>query len=424
MRVYNDTIKLRNEREKKMNSKIIANNFWWVGSLDPDLRIFDIIMTTDCGTSYNSYLLKGSEKNVLFEATKARFTDEYIEMLETIMPVSEIDILVVCHTEPDHSGAIEKLLELNPGIQIYATRGGLSLTKELVNKEINGVCVNDGDELDIGGYTLKFIAAPNLHWPDTMFVFIPEEKILVTCDVFGAHYSYAPIVYDKDIDEEKYLKEARYYFDNIMGPFCSDVIKALDKIEDLEIDIIANGHGPVLTGNPRFMIENYRAWATEPSKNENKTVIIPYVSAYGYTKKIAEKITEGIKASGDVDVKLYDMVYSNTEDVMKEIGMADGFLLGTPTVVGEALPPIWDITSALNPRIHGGKFAGAFGSYGWSGEGVPHIIERLKQLKLKIIGEGFRVRFNPSEEDLTKAYDYGKVFGNAVLTDTIPETLV
>ena len=406
-----------------MNPKQITNNFWWVGTLDPDLRIFDIIMNTDCGTSYNSYLLKGSEKNVLFEATKSFFTDEYIEALEAVIPISEIDILVVCHTEPDHSGAINKLLELNPEIKIYATMGGLSFIKELVNRDVNGICVKDGDEIDIGGFTLRFIVAPNLHWPDTMLVYIPEEKILVSCDVFGAHYAYIPVVYDNDIDKNKYLEEARYYFDNIMGPFCLDVIKALDKIEGLEIDIIANGHGPVLVDNPSFMIENYRTWASTPKQNSRKTVIIPYVSAYGFTKKLAEEIAEGIKASGDIDVKLYDMVYTNTSDVIKEIGTADGFLLGTPTLVGEALPPIWNITSELNPRIHGGKFAGAFGSYGWSGEGVPHIMDRLKQLKLKIVGEGFRVRFTPSEEELSKAYNYGKVFGTAVITDTLPESL-
>jgi flavorubredoxin len=404
-----------------MNPIEITKNFWWVGTLDPELRIFDILLTTDIGTSYNSYLLKDSKKNVLFDATKAFFTDEYIKALESVIPVSEIDILVVSHTEPDHSGAIGKLLDMNPGLDIYATMGGLNLMKEIVNREFNGVCIKDGEEIDTGEKTLRFITAPNLHWPDTMFTYIPEDKILVTCDAFGAHYAHDSVVFDDKIDKEKYLDEARYYFDNIMGPFIPDVLKALDKIEGLEIDTIANGHGPVLTEDPGFIIELYHTWASEPAKNEKKTVVIPYVSAYGYTKMLAEKIAEGINAAGDIDVKLYDMVHNKTEDVIKEIGMADGFLLGTPTLVGEALPPIWNITSSLNPRIHGGRFAGVFGSYGWSGEGVPHIMDRLKQLKMRLVGEGFRVRFKPSEDELIGAYEYGKLFGTAVETDTLPE---
>jgi flavorubredoxin len=250
-----------------------------------------------------------------------------------------------------------------------------------------------------------------------MFTYIPEDKILVTCDAFGAHFSYDGVVFDDGLDKERYLKEARYYYNGIMKPFRVDVLKALDKIDDLEIDMIATGHGPVLTENPRFMVDLYRAWASEPGRNARKTVIIPYVSAYGFTRAVAERIKEGIMSAGDVDVKLYDMVYSKLEEVMKEIDMADGFLLGTPTIVGEALPPIWDIASRLSACVHGGKFAGAFGSYGWSGEGVPHIMERLGQLKLKLVGDGLRVRFKPSEKDLAKAHDYGKEFGTAVLSE-------
>ena len=403
-----------------MKTKKISENCWCISTLDPDLRVFDIVFATECGTSYNSFLLKGSQKNVLFEATKASFTSEYIEALEAIIPISEIDVLVLCHTEPDHSGAVEKLLDMNPEIEIYATIGGLTLTKELVNREFKSTTVKDGDELSIGDSTLRFIVAPNLHWPDTMFAYIPEEKILVSCDVFGAHYSYENVVYDEDIDKAAFLKEARFYFDNIMGPFCPDVLKGISKIEGLEIDIIANGHGPVLTTNPQFMVDLYKQWASEPDRNEKKTVIIPFVSAYGYTKQLAEKIKEGIETVGSVDVKLFDMVSANMEEVMTEIGKCDGFLLGTPTVVGEALPPIWNIAGSLNPRIHGGRFAGAFGSYGWSGEGVPHIMERLKQLKLKIVGDGLRVRFKPNEEELARAFEYGRVFGTSVLTDTLP----
>ena len=256
--------------------------------------------------------------------------------------------------------------------------------------------------------------APNLHWPDSMFTYIPEEKILVSCDMFGSHYSYENIVDDIFLPMQDYLKAAKYYFDCIMGPFKTDVLKACERVDNLEIYIIANGHGPVLLNNTDTMIEKYKEWASEPTRSDKKTIVIPYVSAYGYTKMLAESIAEGIKSIGEVDVKLYDMVTSSQDEVMEQIYLAEGFILGTPTLVGDALPPIWNIAVALNPKIHGGKFAGVFGAYGWSGEGVPNILERLKQLKMKIVGEGIRCRFKPTDEDLEKAKQYGILFAQSV----------
>ncbi|MDR0854468.1 MAG: FprA family A-type flavoprotein [Clostridiales Family XIII bacterium] len=405
-----------------MLTKQLTTDFFWVGNLDPDLRVFDIVMHTDHGTSYNSYILKGSEKTVLFDAAKEQFLDVYLAKLSEVVAIEDIDILVCNHTEPDHSGCIEKLLDINPNLQVVGSNGAINFLKEITNKDISGTVVREGDELDIGGKTLKFIMAPNLHWPDTMFTYIPEEKVLVTCDAFGAHYSYEGIVNDEYVDHEAFMKTALYYFDNIMGPFRADVRRAVEKIEGLDIEIIANGHGPVLVNNPMQMVKLYKEWSAQPPERPTKKVIIAYVSAYGYTLRLAKKIAEGIQSVGNIEVKLCDMVYADQAEVMNEIGSADGFLLGTPTVVCDALPPIWDIATRLNAKVHGGKFAGAFGSYGWSGEGVPNIMSRLSQLKLKIVGDGLRVRFKPSKDEKVVAYEYGQTFGNAVLSGKLPET--
>jgi flavorubredoxin len=398
-----------------MLSRQLTNDFWWVGNLDPDLRVFDIVMHTDHGTSYNSYVLKGEKKTVLFEAAKEPFYDVYIAKLKEVVPIEEIDMLVVNHTEPDHSGTIEKMLDLNPNLEIVGTAGAMNFLKEITNLEINGRAVKEGDEIDIGGKTLRFVMAPNLHWPDTMFTYVPEDGILVTCDAFGSHFSYEGVVNDACIDKETLMKTTVYYYDNIMGPFKGDVLRACDKIQGLDIRLIANGHGPVLVNEPTKMIDLYREWSSVPERFEQPTVVIPYVSAYGYTRKLARKIQDGIREAGDIQVKLYDMVYSDLGEVAGAIKHADGFLLGTPTIVGEALPPIWDIVSRLTAREVGGKCAGAFGSYGWSGEGVPHIMERLRQLKLNLIGDGMRVRFKPDKDQKQAAFEYGKTFGAAVL---------
>ncbi|MDR0357626.1 MAG: FprA family A-type flavoprotein [Clostridiales Family XIII bacterium] len=402
-----------------MLSKKITKDFYWVGNLDPDLRVFDIVMRTEFGTTYNSYILKGTEKTVLFEAAKERFFDVYMDKIKEVTPLEDIDFLVVDHTEPDHTGAIERMLELNPNLTIIGTMGALNFLKEITNKDINGQIVKDGDVLDIGGKTLKFIIAPNLHWPDTMFTYIPESEILVTCDCFGSHYSDENITNDNLSDYENYMKATVYYYDNIIAPFKGDVLNALDKIRDLNIKIIATGHGPVITDDPGEIMKLYKEWSSPKNPNKRKTVIIPYVSAYGYTKTLADNIAEGIKAAGDIEVRLYDMVEADLSHVLGEIERAEGFLLGTPTIVGEALPPIWNIAAALNAKVHGGKFASAFGSYGWSGEGVPHIMQRLGQLKMNVFGEGLKFRFKPGDVQQNAAYEFGYGFGSSVRDGTI-----
>lgn len=394
-----------------MESLKLRENFYWTGIVDDKLRVFDIIMYTEFGTTYNSYVLKAGDKTILFETAKAKFFDEYLEKLKEITDISTIDYLVVNHTEPDHAGSVEKLLELNPGLKIVATGCAISFLKEIVNGEFTAIPVKDNQEMKIGDKTLKFLVVPNLHWPDTMYTYIEEEQILVTCDSFGSHYGFHDILVSKVTDKEGYMRATKYYFDNIIGPFKPYMKKALDRVRELDISMICTGHGPVLDANIDFMLDTYEDWCTVVNPNSKKTVVIPYVSAYGYTKQLAETIAKGIEASGDIEVRCYDMVEADQKKVLEELGFADGILFGSPTIVGEALKPIWDLTTSIFAGTHGGKLASAFGSYGWSGEAVPHLIERLKQLRMKVVDEGFRVKFKPGEENLIDAYEYGYNFG-------------
>lgn len=404
-----------------MKTLELMKDWTWVGNLDPDLRIFDIIMETKYGTSYNSYILKGSEKTVLFEASKARFTDEYIAKVREIVPIEEIDYLVLEHTEPDHTGTIEALLAIHPGLKLVGSATAIGFMKEICNRDFASVAVKDGDQLSLGNKTLRFITAPNLHWPDTIFTYVEEDKVLVTCDAFGAHYSFEGVTNAALADKSDHLEAARFYFDMIIGPFKSFVLQALQKIEGLEVDMICTGHGPVLTEDPGAFVKLYKEWATESNPNSRKTVIIPYVSAYGYTASLAEKIAEGIREAGDIDIRSYDMVYADRAKVLDELYWADGILLGTPTMVGDALEPIWELCTAMFARTHGGKLASAFGSFGWSGEGVPNILQRLKQLRMKVYGEGLKVKFKPNEAELQEAFEFGYNFGKSVVAGKILE---
>ena len=393
-----------------MKTLKLRDGFYWAGIIDDNLRVFDIIMYTEFGTTYNSYVWKAGDKVVLFETAKEKFFDEYLDKLKELIDVTKIDYLIVDHTEPDHAGSIEKLLDLSPQMKIVATGCAIGFLKEIVNKDFCSIAIKDNQRMEIGGKTLRFLVVPNLHWPDTMYTYIEEEQILVTCDSFGSHYGFHDVLASKVIDHEGYMRATKYYFDCIIGPFKPYMLKALARVRELDVSMICPGHGPVLDEKIDFMYNTYEQWCTVVNPNTKKTVIIPYVSAYGYTKRLAEEIARGIKDSGDVDVRMYDMVEADQAKVLEEIGFADGILFGTPTIVGEALKPIWDLTTSIFAGTHGGKLASAFGSYGWSGEGVPHILERLRQLRMKVV-DGLKIRFKPGEVNLIDAYEYGYDFG-------------
>ncbi len=387
------------------------DQIWYVGVQDPDLRVFDIIMHSDYGTSYNAYIVKGTEKTVLFETSKAKFFDKFLDNIREVTDPSKIDYIVVDHTEPDHTGSVEKLLELAPNATVLGSGTAITFLKEIVNHPFNAKAVSEKDRIDLGGLTLTFLSVPMLHWPDSMYTYIPELKALFTCDSFGCHYADDRVF--NDLIEGDFTEAYKYYFDNIIGPFKNPfMLKALDRIKDLPIEFVGNGHGPVLRSNIQHYFDLYRTWST-PVVREKKTVAVAYVSAYGYTKQLAESICEGLTQSG-VSVKCFDLVTDDNAQAKAAIADADGFLLGSPTLVGDALPPVYEMLVGLNPIIHKGKFAAAFGSYGWSGEAVPNLVARMQQLKLNMPLEGMKVRFKPTQTDLDAAKQYGLAFGNAV----------
>ena len=348
---------------------------------------------------------------MLFETSKAKFFDEFLNNVREVTDPAKIDYIVVNHTEPDHSGSMEKLLELAPNATVLGSGTAITFLKEIVNHPFNAKVVSEKDSIDLGGLTLTFLSLPMLHWPDSMYTYIPELKALFTCDSFGCHYADERVF--NDLIEGDFTEAYKYYFDNIIGPFKNPfMLKALDRIKDLPIEFVGNGHGPVLRSNIQHYFDLYRTWST-PVAREKKTVAVAYVSAYGYTRQLAENICAGLAESG-VDVKCFDLVTDDNAEAKAAIADADGFLLGSPTLVGDALPPVYEMLIGLNPIIHKGKFAGAFGSYGWSGEAVPNLTARMQQLKLNMPLEGMKVRFKPTQADLDAAKQYGLAFGNAV----------
>ena len=400
----------------------IKKDVFWVGALDPKLRIFDIIMYTPYGTTYNSYIVKGSEKTAIFDTVKVQFFDEYIERLKSFnIDIANIDYIVVNHTEPDHAGSVAKLLSIAKNAKVVGSFAAIKFLKSIANREFEFITVGDGDSLDLGNKTLKFISAPFLHWPDSIYTYLVEDEILFTCDSFGCHYCNENIFDDEIENKKEYLDALKYYYDCIMSPFAPYVLQAIEKIKDLKIQYICDGHGPILREDPHGIIELYKKWSTPEAKNPDiKKVSIAYVSAYGYTKQMAEKIAEGINSKGNFQVDSFDLVYSKPEDVMKSMDSADGMLFGSPTINGDALKPVWDVLTTLNPIVHGKRPAAAFGSYGWSGEAVKFLEERLKQLKFVTL-PGLRVNFKPSDSELSECFKFGSKFASLVLGESIVE---
>ena len=390
----------------------------WVGALDPNLRIFDIIMETKFGTTYNSYVLKGTEGVAIFETVKEKFFDEHLEKIKSVVKPEDITYIVVNHTEPDHAGSVGKLLDFAPNATVVGSSLAIRYMSQIMNKPFKSKVVKDGETISLGNKTIKFLSVPQLHWPDTMYSYVIEDETLITCDSFGAHYCDDRILKSsiEEDKEEDYVEAYNYYFRMIMGPFKPFMLKAMDKIKDLKLNYICPGHGLVLdNSNIEKFMNLYREWC-QPVKREKQSIVIPYVTAYGYTETIAEAIKKGIEAANfDVDILMYNLVTADMNEVLKEINECSGLLLGSSTLLADTLPQIWTILSSLNPVIHRGLPASCFGSYGWSGEALKNINERYKQLKLNIVSEPLGILFKPSEENLEAAYNFGLDFAKKVL---------
>lgn len=391
-----------------MNCLKLKDNFYWIGIQDAQLRVFDIIMETKFGTTYNSYLLKTNEGVVLFETAKAKFFDDYLEKIQEYCHIEEISYIIVEHTEPDHSGSIERLLELNPNITIVSTMIAANYLKEITNKEFNSKIVKDNEEMTIGEYSFKFLSVPNLHWPDTMYTYIKELNTLVTCDSFGAHYAHDGVLLSTVENKADYQEALDYYFNMILGPFKPFMLKALKKIEGLTIEMIAPGHGPVLDQDIKEIQEHYNQLC-QPKPDHQPKVVIPFVSAYGYTQTMAETIAEVLKDNG-IEAAIYDLTEADRDHVITEMKQADGIMYGCPTLLNDALPPIYDVMNSIITAYDGVKVVSAFGDYGWTGEAVGNMMTRLKQQKHKIVDEGYRVKFKPSTQQIEEIKAYALNF--------------
>ena len=392
----------------------IAPGVHWVGALDPHLRTFDIILRTANGTTYNAYVVRGEQGVAVIDTVKEAFAPDFFRRLESVARYDEITTIVLNHLEPDHSGALPELLKRAPQARVYLSTRAQLMLKALLKKPTDGgilpeyTPVADGYEVDLGGRTLRFIHTPYLHWPDTQCTWVKEAGVLFSGDVFGCHFC-DPRLFNDCVGDFRFSFE--YYFSHIMRPFREHVIDALALIEPLPLRLIAPAHGPILRHAPRDYVRRYRELSAPRLHNEageEKTLIIFYVSAYGNTRRMAEAVHAGAESVGGVRVSLYDIEGGEVGMFVDLIEEADALAFGSPTINGDAVKPIWDLLSSLTVVNVKGKLAAAFGSYGWSGEAVRLIEDRLRGLKLRVPLEGFRLKLVPTEEELETCHKLGR----------------
>jgi len=388
----------------------IAPSTYWIGALDPDLRTFDIILKTANGTTYNSYCVRGTKGVAIIDTVKESHAEEFFTRLEQVTRYDEITTIVLNHLEPDHSGALPELMRRAPQAKLYFSAKAQLMLKALVkNTGLDFNIVQTGDTVDLGGRTLRFFSTPFLHWPDTQCTLVEEQNILFSGDVFGCHFCDARLFNDQ-VGDFRFSFE--YYYAHIMRPFREYVLEALELLEPLPLKIIAPAHGPVLRDTPHNYIQRYRQLASPLLHNEmganNKSLLVFYISSYGNTARMAEAVAEGAEVIDGVRVSLYDLQAGGDLPFVDLIEEADGLAFGSPTINGDAVKPVWDLLSSLAVIKVSDKLGAAFGSYGWSGEAINMIEDRLRGLKLRVPIKGVRARLIPTEEELDRCRDLGK----------------
>ncbi len=393
----------------------VTSDVKWIGILDYDIVTFDIVMETEFGTTYNSYFIN-AEKKAVVETTKARFRDTWLEKVKTVTEPSEIEYIILNHTEPDHSGNLENLLRLAPEATVVGSGNALRYLADIVPIPFKSMKVKDGDILDLGNKTLKFISAPNLHWPDTMYTWLEEDKVLFTCDSFGAHFC-TQEMFDDLVDN--YDDSFKYYFDVILKPYSKFMLKAIEKIRPLDISVIATGHGPILRSDWKKYVDLSEKYSREylaGYQPDGNHVLVTYVSAYGYTKQMASHIAEGIKEANEkISVEIADIETMPPGELDSLLVRCNALMVGSPTINQNTLLPVYKLFALINPIRDKGKLAASFGSYGWSGEAVSIIDANLKALKLKVLDGGYEGKFYPHAEKIKELQEFGRKFGQQLI---------
>ena len=359
-----------------MSIRKLVEDIHSVGVIDWDRYLFDELIPLPGGTSYNAYFIKGEEVNVLIDTVEEHYEEKLLDNLAELN-VERIDYVISNHSEQDHSGAIPAVLESYPEATVLTTKKGKDMLKKLLHLDDDRVeVVEDGDTLSLGDRTLRFVETPWVHWPETMSTYLVEDEILFSCDFFGSHFATSDLFVE---NQDEVYKAAKRYYAQIMMPFRKIISKNLDKVEELELAMIAPSHGPVYQ-EPDFIFEAYRDWVDGPVKPE---VVVPYISMHGSTGELADYFVDSLMEKG---IKVTPFNLRDVELGQLAMALVDAavVVVGSPTVLTTAHPNVSyavSLANALNPKV---EYASIIGSEGWGGKMVDDIVGSLGKLDLEL----------------------------------------
>jgi anaerobic nitric oxide reductase flavorubredoxin len=386
-----------------MNKVSLAEGINWVGVVDWNLRDFHGYVTRR-GTTYNAYLIS-DEKTALVDTVKYTFSNELLHNICEIVDPAKIDYIIVNHVEMDHSSSLPMIVKHAKNAKIIASQRGKDAIIEHYGADFNIQTVKTGDTLKLGKRTLSFVEAPMLHWPDSMFTYVVEDKILMPNDAFGQHLATSER-FDDEVDEHVLMEEATTYFANILMPFAPLITRKIQEVVQMGIPIamIAQSHGIIWRSNPSKIIKAYSDWSAGVSKNK---VVIVYDTMWGSTDKMARAIAEGATSEG-VDVKVLKLRASDLSEVMTEILDAKAVIVGSPTLNNGMFPTLGSFltyATGLKPK---GKLWGFFGSYGWGGGAVRGMTEMAQKAGFQVHESSVEVKYVPDQQDLKKCFEFGQ----------------
>jgi flavorubredoxin len=394
-----------------MKATEIKPKVHWVGAIDWNIRDFHGYSTYK-GTTYNAYLVR-DEKTALFDTVKKPFLSDLLHRIRQITEVSKIDYLIVNHVELDHSGSIPDMIDLiKPEKVICSEMGKKTLMEHFHREDWPYEVVKSGQTLSLGSKTVQFLETRMLHWPDSMFSYIPEDRLLISSDAFGQHWATSER-FDDEVDQGELFTHAAKYYANILLLYSPLVQKLLGRVREmkLDIDMIAPDHGLIWRSDPGKILQAYDTWSQQ--QTANKAVII-YDTMWRSTELMAKAIADGLVDEG-VSVRLSNLKVNHRSDVMTQILDARAVLFGSATLNNGMLPMIADMLCYVKGLRPVGRIGAAFGSYGWSGEAVKLITQALEEMKFEVLDPGLRVKFAPTHEDLKRCRELGHKIGRAVM---------
>jgi anaerobic nitric oxide reductase flavorubredoxin len=392
-----------------MNKVSLAEGINWVGVVDWNIRDFHGYVTRR-GSTYNAYLIQ-DEKTALVDTVKHTFSSELLRNVCELVDPAKIDYIIVNHVEMDHSSSLPEVVKYAKNATIIASARGKDAIIEHYGAGFNIQVVKTGDTLKLGKRTLTFVEAPMLHWPDSMFTYIVEDKILMPNDAFGQHLASAQR-FDDEVDEHILMEEAATYYANILMPLAPLITRKIQEVVKMgiPIDMIAPSHGVIWRSNPSKIIKAYADWSANASKNK---VVIVFDTMWGSTDKMARAIAEGVTSQG-VDVKLLKLRAANRTEAMTEILDAKAVVVGSPTLNNGMFPTIGSFltyATGLKPK---GKLWSFFGSYGWGGGAVKNMTEMAQKAGFQTNETSIEVKYIPESEDLKKCFEYGQQIASKI----------